>query len=555
MGLTRRDFITGAAVGAVGLGLAGCSPQTVQADAGDTTQEAGYSFETPTDPITKIAETINADVVVVGGGTSGLCCAAAAAEEGLSVALVSASKAPVSRGGSNHAAYSKVMEKAGVSRYDVDWVFRKELLVGQNTADQRKWYRFYNESEKVMNWAIDLAASYGMDCVLEQTTELPATDPYYAPYATHNFINAENPVPGLGQPGFVKGLADYLEKKGGTIYWQNIGRQLVRGGQPNGTFGRVEALIAEREDGTYAQYNASKAVVLATGDFSKDKEMMEKYCPYVLPLLLDMENINYDIGMSTGSLMPGDGHKMGLWVGAAWQNSTPNAAMISGNGATAFCNHPYMGHTGLMVNKKGERYSNEFAPGSLSNRAALSQPEGKAYMIWGQNYLEANAPWPAYPAAKGTPPITNDAEQAIWDKSVSGGAWIKCDTLEELLEKLGLPKEETLATISRYNELCKKGTDEDFHKQSKYMVPINTPPYYGFLNTVRFLTICGGLRTDQYMHVCDESEAPIPGLYNVGTMVGDMFTGQYTFMMEGANYGACCVTFGYLTGKYIAKNE
>ena len=55
--------------------------------------------------------------------------------------------------------------------------------------------------------------------------------------------------------------------------------------------------------------------------------------------------------------------------------------------------------------------------------------------------------------------------------------------------------------------------------------------------------------------MCDKEDNPIPGLYNVGTMVGDMFATNYTFMVEGANYGANCITFGYLTGKHIAENE
>ena len=57
------------------------------------------------------------------------------------------------------------------------------------------------------------------------------------------------------------------------------------------------------------------------------------------------------------------------------------------------------------------------------------------------------------------------------------------------------------------------------------------------------------------MQVCDENDEAIPGLYNVGTGVGDMFAGKYTFMMQGANYGINCITFPYLTGKYIAENE
>ena len=57
------------------------------------------------------------------------------------------------------------------------------------------------------------------------------------------------------------------------------------------------------------------------------------------------------------------------------------------------------------------------------------------------------------------------------------------------------------------------------------------------------------------MRVCDEDDNPIEGLYNVGTMIGDFYSGYYTFQMEGINYGACCLTFGYLTGKFIASNE
>ena len=69
------------------------------------------------------------------------------------------------------------------------------------------------------------------------------------------------------------------------------------------------------------------------------------------------------------------------------------------------------------------------------------------------------------------------------------------------------------------------------------------------------LTVLGGLNTNADMQVCDAEDSAIPGLYNVGTMVGDMFSGTYTFMIEGANYGMNCVTFGYMTGKHIAENE
>ena len=149
------------------------------------------------------------------------------------------------------------------------------------------------------------------------------------------------------------------------------------------------------------------------------------------------------------------------------------------------------------------------------------------------------------------------AAVASWDKAASGSNknYVKGDTIEEVVEKLGLPKE-AVETVKRYNELAAQGSDDDFHKDVKHLHPIEEGPFYGeMIDVFGFLTVLGGLNTNVNMQVCDAEDKAIPGLYNVGTMVGDMFAGTYTFMIEGANYGMTCVTFGYLTGKYIAENE
>ena len=68
-----------------------------------------------------------------------------------------------------------------------------------------------------------------------------------------------------------------------------------------------------------------------------------------------------------------------------------------------------------------------------------------------------------------------------------------------------------------------------------------------------FLTVCGGLRTNSNMQVCDENDQPIPGLFNVGIMVGDTYANIYNFLVAGHNYGMNCLTMGYLTGRAIAE--
>ena len=90
--------------------------------------------------------------------------------------------------------------------------------------------------------------------------------------------------------------------------WNVKGEQLVRGGVANGKEGRVDAIIASDADGAYTKYVGTKAVIMATGDFSHDKDMMERYCPQAVELCDFTTDINYDQGIWTGGLMPGDGH-------------------------------------------------------------------------------------------------------------------------------------------------------------------------------------------------------------------------------------------------------
>lgn len=309
------------------------------------------------------------------------------------------------------------------------------------------------------------------------------------------------------------------------------------------------------DDDIVETYVGSKAIVMATGDFSKNLEMMERYCPWAMPLLTDTDTVNYDIGLVNGSLYHGDGHQMELWVGAGWQKNVPNAAMIGGLGVPTFCNQPLRGNSGLVINNHGQRFSNEDTIGALANRNALTQPSGEVFSIWGTNYAVDGGPWYTNGNQYGQEiPLTTDEVITKWDGWIDRG-WVKFDTVEEVVEALGLPLEETMATVNRYNELCEKGVDEDFHKLPQYMVGITEPPFYGAKNAIRFLTVLGGCNTDEHMRVCTADDEVIPGLYNVGTMIGDFFANTYTFMMEGMNYGGCCGTLSYLTGKFIAENE
>ena len=186
------------------------------------------------------------------------------------------------------------------------------------------------------------------------------------------------------------------------------------------------------------------------------------------------------------------------------------------------------------------------------------QKGGEYFAVWTPQYLDyaGDVMLPGYSAYGETPTPAREEQIAKWDAMVDDETCFKADTLEELFEKAGLPVDAACKTVADYNEMCAAGEDVEFHKDAAMLIPVSEAPFYLQKNKGPvILTVLGGLRTDDHMRVCDANDEPIPGLYNVGTMAGDFYAGYYTFQLCGVNYGALCLTYGYLTGKFIAENE
>jgi succinate dehydrogenase/fumarate reductase flavoprotein subunit len=502
------------------------------------------SFLTPPPPIPedKIVRAERADVVVVGEGLSGLCTALSARECGLDVLIVTASRGPVGRGGSVFAAYSKVLAEHGFEREDLDRFWLQELEGASFLPDQRKWYALLNNSEEAMDWLTDILRAAGLDVVLEDGNRGDRDTPTWMPPCTHAFVGAGVTRAGVGITLAVKALEERFLALGGRVLRSAPARQLEKKG------GRVTAVLAETAEG-FVRAEAAKAVVLATGDFSANPEMMRAYCPQYAPNFT-ADGADYDIGFNTGGgLYRGEGHLMALRAGAAWQRTWPAAAMIQGSRLGS--NLPYGSHRGLRVNIRGERYCNEDMNGAYTALTTLREPKGRAFAIWGTNYAR-DIRWRAHGGQRDGPDDTPENVLKKWADQVAAGTLKTADTLPELIEKLGLPAS-TLDTIEHYNAICREGKDPDFHKSPAYLQEIREAPFYGGeLNDIRFFTVLGGPRTDAALRVCDADDEPIPGLYCVGSMVGDMYANYYNFRIPGQNYGAC-LTFGYLLGRSLAK--
>lgn len=568
MAFDRRTFLKGSAVAgaASAIGMTASAALAEEASRGITADDVTgrWAFEIAPEPIAdeSIAQTVKADIVVIGSGTSGLVAANSALDEGADVVLISASSIPISRGGSNNAVYSKVMERAGLPRQSIE-DYREEMLANYNFIDQRKWYTYYNNSEEAMNYVIDIAENAGIYVGLEQTNLIKEESLYYQPYGTHCFLETQDtPLAGMQQQVLVDELARRFVEKGGRLDYRTCAKQLVRGGVPCGTEGRVDAVIAQNlDDETFTKYVGTKGVIMATGDFSADRDMMTRYCPTFVHLVpertFELEEVDYDNNrLSTGGIYKGDGHKMGLWVGAAWQKNG-TAVPMYGPRSAGPSYHRCANYFGLIVDRSGRRFMDEYEGRALGPINQSLQAGAQTFAIWDANTADRFTWYDqsyVYEIRDETVRSIDDVK-ASWESTAERGDYFRAETLEELIETAGLPAS-TLDEITRYNEMCAAGSDTDFYKDPDFLIPVQNPPFYCQrcdYSTGELHTVLGGLRTNSEMQVCDAQDNPIEGLYNVGAMVGDLYSGMYTFKFGGLNYGMACITFGYLTGKRVAN--
>ncbi len=564
VGIDRRSFLKSAAilgVGAAGASLVACAPPTeAGVDTSDTPggEDTQSDFTTPPVPVDEsaITDTFTADFIVIGSGCSGLTAAASLLDNGGDVIVFSAGTKAVSRGGSNHGINTKIQQERGIDYTPENCGARmkNELAHGSFMPDQEKWFKWINNSAESMNWLIDMMQAAGY----EVTIEIPFVDPQHvwdSPAASHNFITGPGDFgAAVGQGYVVEVLEAHINDAGGRIDYSTKAEYLER---EDDNTGRVTSVIASLADGSFVRYVANKAIIMATGDFSQNTAMMEKYSPWAVPLLADFD-VDYDAGFQFGGLMPGDGQKMGLWVGAAWQKTYPNAPMIDCLGPAPYT-QSVANHTGINLNNAGQRFMNEDTICSYAALAFMHQPKRQIYFIWDAAYANWFSEWSSFGTTlagdNGPKPLSPADELANWEATAESGDYSKGDTLEELLGQLyNLDADAAVASIERYNSLVDGGEDLDFHKDMSYMAPIKTAPFYGCMievNGAHFLSVTGGLSTNANMQVLDADDTPIEGLYNVGIMVGDMYGNCYNFSIPGHNLGATCNTFPYLLGKEL----
>ena len=596
MNVTRRNFLSGAALvsaAIAGAGLAGCAPQSAapaasSSSAGETLGTTGaanstvgfdgtgtlpWLGEAPAISDDQVEEELTADVVVVGLGAAGVPAARAAAEAGAKVVCLESSSHLNSVasdmaifGGQTQAQWGR-----GDGFLDKKMVVNMHMEECSHHVSQSIISRYYDESGAALDWFV--GASKNLYMAPESYAEIPADAqanymfPYMYPMPeTYDYTKEDLPCypTSGGFSSLATVMADNLQAAvdaGAEVRYSTKGVELILNDE-----GAVAGIYAQAagSDG-YIKITAP-SVILATGDYLGNEDMMKFYAPECVENGINILSIDLDDEGNYTNV--GEGHKMGAWAGAAIEQWHAPMIHHMGGGAGAD-GRGVIGNNGyLWLNLRGKRFMNEDLPGQqLENQVEL-QPQRKAYQFFDASWPEQLA---YFPAAHGVACIYRDEPlpeytasglrinvrtPADIDAAVEEGRCLKADTIDELLGMIeGMDVETAKASIERYNELARAGEDTDFFKSSQRLFALENGPFYAAeCGCALTLGNLGGLESDEDCHVYNTDRELIPGLYAAGATQGGRFAVQYPISLKGLSCGMCMV-YGKIAGENAAAGK
>ena len=517
---------------------------------------------------TAITETVDTDILIVGAGNGGMFAAAYAAANGLNFRVIEQNANVQDTRHWYGAVDSAAAKEAGEPATDKAKLLSEISRYASGKCDQRVVKTWINESAAMHDFMRSiLEDKYGWVCDFTSGSEAawPAenaehnTD-YLYPVQEHNYMASES---ASGTPRNEL-LLQYIQELGYDVDFKTSLAKLEKNSD-----GRITGIIAQStEDDHFIRYNANQGVLLACGGFPGNPYMMEQ---------LDPLGTSVTTACSYSPADKGYGIRAAVWAGA---NLDKEAAPMlfdrgivapgvdagyvdsdSAFGGKAFPGKIRQYNPGtqpfLKVNRNGERFANESCPYNDIVYAAAHQP-GRVYaQICDANILEDAKRFHTIGCSAQTRNGGEKYIQGKMDEAIEAGALFKCDTLDELADKMGFTgaaKDTFLATVERYNELYDKQNDEDFGKPAYRLSAIRTAPFYGCWLGASLLTTEQGIAINEKGQALDTNNQPMEGLYITGDMSGSFFANNYPCLMAGVAMGRT-LTFAMKAIKQMAGLE
>lgn len=438
------------------------------------------------------------DVIIVGGGSAGFNAAISAKMHGAKVVLFE--KAPYTGGnsmlaaGGINAVGTPQQKKKGIED-KIEWFAEDAMKGGRNQNDPKLVHILAEESADAVKWLESLGAN--MDDLKRsggarvERTHRPSGGASVGPH-----------------------IIDTLRKAA-------IARDIdVR------VNSRVEKIVLNDDKsvagvvvhGRHSGYNmiAADSIVLATGGYGMNKEMIA----YYRPTFSDMTSSN-------NVTATGDGIKLAKEIGASmtdidWVQAHPTI----GKDSRILISETVRGVGAIMVNTDGKRFINELTTRDRASDAILKQKDKYAWLVFDEQLVSKK-------------------------KMVRGyehlGMLSKANTIEELAKITGMSQ--LPQTVSAYNGYQKNGKDEAFGRED---MPLNLSkaPFYAVKVAPGIHHTMGGVAVDTDSNVLDLQSWKIPGLFAAGEVTG----GVHGYNRLGGNAIADTVVFGRRAGEHAAKH-
>ncbi len=260
--------------------------------------------------------------------------------------------------------------------------------------------------------------------------------------------------------------------------------------------GNVTGVVAEASDGTVYEVTAAKGVILATGGYSANGEMMAQYNQW-------FEGLTSDIKTDNVPTNTGDGILMAQAVGGATANMGSQSLLPITSAVTGRLDS-LIGDLDrfVLVNTSGARFVDEGISRLDLTYSILAQEGQMAYIIRDKNTSGI------------VDGVTNRGakEEAL----LATGELYKADSLEDLAAQTGMDPEVLKDAISKFNDACVNGNDEFGRIMMAEKDQLLEAPYYAYPVAPSAHITFGGIVTDNDGHVYREDGSIIGGLYAAG---------------------------------------
>lgn len=466
------------------------------------------------------------DVVIIGAGAAGSAAAMAAAETGVKVIIL---EKQATVGGTGNFA-------EGFFAADSSMQLRQGILVTPDMAFKSIMdYSHWKANPYVVRAFVDRSADT-FEWIKAKGVEFEFVGPGL-PGGPMTWHVVKGPKSGRGRSVITAFFNQLKEMANVEILMKTAGKTLI------GDNGNVVGVMAEDSEGHIIRIE-SRAVVIATGGYANNKQMLRQFIGdfelnFAAPTGKDGDGLNmaWSVGAGTEGLGVLHGHRPGV------------AGASIGNHAGAAANQPY-----LWVDRHGQRFTNEANTIMWPHAGnALVKAGGVMFTVYDddtRNHLiqEGNDVAIGDFIPVRTPLVNLDADfEKLAHKEVPVA--FKADSLDELATLMAVAPDTLKGTVAEYNALCTNREDNLFNKDSPFLHPIKTPPFYALKSVSQALGTLGGIKIDGGMRVVTQDGDVIPGLYAAGDDAGGLYGDTYDLTIAGETFG-----FGLNSGRIAGEH-